>query len=376
MPFIRSVAEIVEQKGEQDVLADVLRAVRLSAAIFYDNEARSPWVTATPTMDEIAHALMPEHELVIPFHMITMGSCWAELWDDPASAIQLNEGDVVILARGDHHFLASSPGMRAETNPSGYARPPLMPKHGSVNEAAGGPPTCRFVCAFVGCDARPFNPLFDALPRMFRARTSQATQAFLATLVRAALDESEQRLAGNQTMLARLAELIFLEVIREHMDELSQESRSWLSGLRDRHVGAALRLIHGRPAEAWTLESVSPARLASRGRVSPYALPNMSASRPCNISRVGGCSLRPAYWTRRVPASPRLLPRLDMNPRRHSAPRSRNGSALHPARGGMRAQSARQMCGRCSSWPELTMSQRPRSEPEPDDSKGARWLVL
>jgi AraC-like DNA-binding protein len=264
MPFIRSVAEIVEQKGEQDVLADVLRAVRLSAAIFYDNEARSPWVTATPTMGEIAHALMPEHELVIPFHMITMGSCWAELWDDPASAIQLNEGDVVILARGDHHFLASSPGMRAEANPSGYARPPLMPKHGSVNEAAGGPPTCRFVCAFVGCDARPFNPLFDALPRMFRARTSQATQAFLATLVRAALDESEQRLAGNQTMLARLAELIFLEVIREHVDDLSQESRSWLSGLRDRHVGAALRLIHGRPAEAWTLESLARAIGISR----------------------------------------------------------------------------------------------------------------
>ena len=257
MPFIRSVAEIVERKGEDDVLADVLRAVRLSAAIFYDNEARDPWVTATPTMQEIARALMPEHELVIPFHMVTMGSLWAELWDDPESAMQLTQGDVVILAKGDHHFLSSSPRMRAETNPSGYARPAWMPKHGSVNEAAGGPPTCRFVCAFVGCDARPFNPLFDALPRMFRARTSEGTQRFLATLVRAALDESEQRSAGNQTMLARLAELIFLEVIREHMGELSEESRSWLSGLRDRQVGAALRLIHGRPAETWTLERLA-----------------------------------------------------------------------------------------------------------------------
>jgi AraC-like DNA-binding protein len=257
MPEIRSVAEIVERKAEQDILADVLRAVRLSAAIFHDNEARDPWVTATPTMQEIARALMPEHELVIPFHMVTEGSCWVELWDDPAATIHLTKGDVVILAKGDHHFLASAPGMRAETDPSGYARPAWMPKQGSVNEAAGGSPTCRFVCAFVGCDARPFNPLFDALPRMFRARTSQATQELLATLVRTALNESEQRAAGSQTMLARVAELIFLEVIREHIRELSQDSQSWLSGLKDRHVGAALRLIHGRPTEPWTLEGLA-----------------------------------------------------------------------------------------------------------------------
>jgi AraC-like DNA-binding protein len=257
MPFIRSVAEIVERKGEQDVVADVLRAVRLSAAVFYDNEARDPWVTATPTMQEIAHALMPEHELVIPFHMVTSGSLWAELWDDPSSAIQLTEGDVVILAKGDHHFLASSPGMRAETDPAGYARPTWMPKQGSVNEAAGGPPTCRFVCAFVGCDARPFNPLFDALPRMFHARTSNATQKLLATLIRTAVEESEQRSVGSQTKLARVAELIFLEVIREYIGELSQDSRNWLSGLRDRQIGAALRLIHGRPTDPWSLEGLA-----------------------------------------------------------------------------------------------------------------------
>lgn len=35
---------------------------------------------------------------------------------------------------------------------------------------------------------------------------------------------------------------------------MPEESRGWLAGLRDRHVGAALRLILGRPTEPWTLE--------------------------------------------------------------------------------------------------------------------------
>jgi AraC-like DNA-binding protein len=33
--------------------------------------------------------------------------------------------------------------------------------------------------------------------------------------------------------------------------------RGWLSGLRDRHVGQALQLIHGRPAEDWALDSLA-----------------------------------------------------------------------------------------------------------------------
>ena len=58
-------------------------------------------------------------------------------------------------------------------------------------------------------------------------------------------------------MLARLSELLFVEVLRGYVDTLADDSRGWLSGLRDRHVGAALRLIHGRPTEAWTLEKLA-----------------------------------------------------------------------------------------------------------------------
>ena len=43
-----------------DVLSDVLRAVRLTGAIYFDVDAGSPWVGESPGTAEIAAAVMPE----------------------------------------------------------------------------------------------------------------------------------------------------------------------------------------------------------------------------------------------------------------------------------------------------------------------------
>ena len=65
-------------------------------------------------------------------------------------------------------------------------------------------------------------------------------------------------------MLAKLAELMFVEVIRNHIDSLPEDARGWFAGLRDPQIGAALRLIHGRPTEPWTLDSLARAIGLSR----------------------------------------------------------------------------------------------------------------
>ena len=45
-----------------DVLSDVLRAVRLTGAIFFDVEQRAPWVAETPAATVIASNVMPDAE--------------------------------------------------------------------------------------------------------------------------------------------------------------------------------------------------------------------------------------------------------------------------------------------------------------------------
>lgn len=248
-----------------EILSDVLRSVRLSGALFFDVEAKGTWVAETPAMPTIARLVMPDAEHVIGFHAILSGSCWAELRDGSTPAVQLNAGDVIILPGGIQHSLSSAPGMRAEPDLSLYYRPTDRPLPSilqtGAGEAGGG---VRFVCGYLGCDAKPFNPLLDALPNLIHARGQAGGPGWAGQLIRMAVGESQARRDGSEIVLARLSELLFVEVLRGYVDTLADDSRGWLSGLRDRHVGAALRLIHGRPTEAWTLEGLARAVGLSR----------------------------------------------------------------------------------------------------------------
>jgi AraC-like DNA-binding protein len=241
-----------------DVLSDVLRAVRLTGAIFFDVEARSPWVAQTPAAWKFGRAVMPEAEHVIVFHVLTRGSCWAELFDGSAPPIKLEAGHIIVLPKGDEHVFGSVLGQRAEPDLSRYRRPigGRLPFPICLNEG-GGPETCHFICGYFGCDTRPFNPLLDALPRMVRSSVSIEMQTWLSALVRVAINESESGSAGGETMLARLAELMFVEFIRKYIEGLPDDSRGWLSGLRDAQVGAALRQMHARPAQSWTIDTLA-----------------------------------------------------------------------------------------------------------------------
>jgi AraC-like DNA-binding protein len=247
----------VARKWGVEILSDVLRAVRLSGAIFFDVEATSPWIAETPPMAEIASLVMPEAEHVIGFHAVLSGSCWAELGNRSASALHLSAGDVIILPAGIRHSLCSAPGMQAEPDIAAYYRPTDRTLPFVLQKGGGGAGGARFVCGYLGCDAKPFNPLLDALPEVIHARGQADGPGWAAQLIRMALGESQARRAGSEIVLARLSELLFVEVLRRHLETLPEDSRDWLSGLRNRHVGAALRLIHGRPAEAWTLEGLA-----------------------------------------------------------------------------------------------------------------------
>ena len=240
-----------------DILSDVLRAVRLSGAIFFDNYVKAPFVGGSPHTATIAQRVMPDAGHVIQFHALLSGSCWAVLTENPEASTHLDAGDIVIFPMGDGNIMSSAPGMHAEPNLGMYVRPadrrlPFIFHHQGV-----GKEDCHFVCGYLGCDARPFNPLLEALPRLFHAQMSAASRSWLVNLLQVAAEESELGGAGSETMLAKLAEVMFVEVIRRHIARLPEDARGWLSALRDRPIGQAMRLIHGQPARQWTLETLA-----------------------------------------------------------------------------------------------------------------------
>ena len=247
-----------------DTLSDLLRAVRLRGAVFYYIEGAPPWVAEAPHAREIIPAIMPGAEHMIEFHGIVRGSCWAAIAGE--SSIRLEAGDVVLFPQGDPHVMSSAPGMRApsvDTNLFFSPRPPQLPYALSMTEArataapldGGDRDRATVVCGFLGLDARPFNPLLAALPRVLRIPGSTlGADSWVTTFLRVVVAESNSRRPGGEAVLERMSEMLFVEVLRRHIDSLPPEQTGWLAGMRDPAVGRALSLIHDKPAEAWTLE--------------------------------------------------------------------------------------------------------------------------
>lgn len=242
-----------------DVLSDVLLSVRLTGAVFFAVDAHPPFVTESPTVSAIGDQVVAGAEHVIAFHVVTEGTCWAETVDHTEAPVSLGAGDMVAFPGGDANVMASAPGMRGHPDPGLYVRPPdrTLPFTVRMNRDSTTDHT-RFVCGFLGCDSRPFNPLLDALPRIVHSPVSEESRQWVASLLDAAVQTSgDEHGAGREAMLAKLAELMFVEALRSHLARLGDDERGWLAGVRDPQVGAALKLMHGQPAQPWTLERLA-----------------------------------------------------------------------------------------------------------------------
>ena len=239
-----------------DVLSDVLREMRLTGAVYFDVHAGAPWIATTPGSASICASVMPEFEHVVAFHIIMDGRACAQLIDNPQSALWLEAGDAVIVPRGHSHSLSSEQGNRAEPDFSMYRRPALDTLPFVFNQFGGQGEKSRVICAFLGCNVRPYNPVLEALPPLLHVRRSSAAGSLTFDLMRVALEESRQPRAGGETILAKVSELMFLNAVRQYIDSLPAESTGWLAALRDRHVSAALRAMHAKPAEPWTLDTL------------------------------------------------------------------------------------------------------------------------
>jgi AraC-like DNA-binding protein len=251
-----------------DALSDVLRAVRLKGAIFFDVHASDPWAAETPAGKQIVGRMFPAAEHLIAYHAITRGTCWACVGNEPPLLLQA--GDIVVIPHGDAHVLSSAPGLRGTQDVERYRAPHELELPVSISMGNATSQSAGFVCGFLGCDARPYNPLLSSLPRVFKV-TDQAGGA-LNAYVQIALAESKRPRIGSESVLGRLSELMFVDVIRRYLETLPPDRLDWLAGLRDPHIGRALTEMHRDPARDWTLEALAHRVAMSRSAFAEHFL--------------------------------------------------------------------------------------------------------
>jgi AraC-like DNA-binding protein len=230
-----------------EVLSSVLAAMKLSGSVFLEAEFSAPWCVATQLHPDDCAPYFPEPAHLIFYHYVISGSLYCRVGDQ--EPVELREGQIFLIPRNERHLLGSDLGIEA-VNARDVALPPCDDPLMRIVWGGGGERT-RLFCGFLGT-LTPINAFLLSLPSLLVVDTkSSSAGEWMASSIRYASGQASPDIIG------RLAELLFLEAVKNYIDRLPSDHCGWLAGLRDPHVSKALTLIHSRCAEAWTTEALA-----------------------------------------------------------------------------------------------------------------------
>lgn len=249
----------------RDPLSDLLRSIRIRGAVFYYVSCKGRWSAEAPPAHEIAEAVLPGCEHVMEYHLVAKGSGWAAISGQQPE--KLEAGDIVLFPQGDSHVISSAPGVKPIRQTAdwvfsrcGDSKPiPISYHHGVVQPDSRLPveeADMIVVCGFLGCDMRPFNPLAASLPRMLHL-SSERLGNWVSHVIDQAVAESNDPRPGGDAVLERLGDMIFIDAIRRHLEDLPEDATGWLAALRDPFVGKTLELMHASPDRSWTVAALA-----------------------------------------------------------------------------------------------------------------------
>lgn len=243
-----------------DALADVLRVVRLTGSVFLDAKFTAPWSLVTNVQPERMKLFLAPATQIIGFHYIVSGRLIAHVLGGPPT--ELKAGELILLPRNDLHVLGSDRGLTP-----GRANDIVMTASGAaiwkLNYGGGGDET-NIVCGFLGSDST-LNPVITALPPLMTLNIAETPGgAWIAESFTFAAQHLASGAAGGASIIAKLAELMFVEAVRRYVELQPAAETGWLSGLRDPAVSQALALMHTRPQRDWSVEELAEAVNLSR----------------------------------------------------------------------------------------------------------------
>lgn len=245
-----------------DTLSEVLSTIRLDGAVYIDAEFSAPWCVEAGYGLPCEASQLAGADHIIFFHCLIEGACRVRL-SDGSETLTLASGDLVVFPHDHRHVLGTDLGLRAVASddiaPETPASELIRLRHG------GGGAVTRFVCGYLACNRRATASLLAALPQMLKVSLGGDPAAgWLLDLLRLGVQQSQVEEAGVRSIRVKLAELLMVEALRRHAASLPDSATGWLAGLRDPLVGRVLSLMHRRPADPWTVDSLARAVASSR----------------------------------------------------------------------------------------------------------------
>ena len=228
-----------------DILTAVLDRVRLKGTVLFHYELGRPWSVSLPKFPDAV------------FHYLSRGSACLALED--GRTLRMSAGDFVLVSRGEPHLLSCGGG----------AKPfPLLdldrrPAHlGPVRHGGGEGPISTMICGLFSLSHPSRIGVLEALPPLLQLRPSN--DGWLELLLQRMVVESAVPHPGQQAVLSRMTEMLFVEALRSWIKTLDPGEGGWLGAMSDPYIGKALQLIHEQSQRPWALAELG--RSAGLGR--------------------------------------------------------------------------------------------------------------
>jgi AraC-like DNA-binding protein len=246
-----------------DPISDIFRTMHVTAFGLHRLEATAPWGVKQENQTEEkatppAKKKMPPTDLA-HFAMLSRGNCWLSV-EGIAEPMPLTGGDCFLVAKGTSIVLRDSP----RTRPGSTFREIGARANGNVALYGGGGAPTTIVCGSLSFDRASLKPITQLLPSFILMKADEARTLALHNTVQALASEMAEQAPGSEVVATRLAEVLFIQVLRAHIASGPALNKGWLRAIFDPQIGAALSGIHDRVKTHWTVESLAEAAGMSR----------------------------------------------------------------------------------------------------------------
>lgn len=231
-----------------DTLSLILNDIRLHGAVFREARLSAPWALRLHTPG------------LTSFHIVTRGG--ACLLREGSEPLRLQAGDIVLLPGGIEHSVQDDPATRVTPLD-------LMPELDRLQREplhlGGNGPGCALLSGHFRFDIDLARPLITALPPLIHLRSIAGTPApWLRIGLQFVAQETAQERPGQQVIINRIADILLVEALRDHVNSLPEGAGNWLLALRDASLSSALAAMHQRPERNWTVPELAETAHLSR----------------------------------------------------------------------------------------------------------------
>ena len=136
-----------------------------------------------------------------------------------------------------------------------------------IHYGGGGVPT-TVISGWFSFGQMSVKRLKRLLPELILVKADQAQTLALHATLQLLASEMAEPAPGSEVMVNRLADILFIQCVRAHIASSSGNCKiGWLRAIVDPKMGAALKAMHERVDNPWTVETLAAAAGMSRSAV-------------------------------------------------------------------------------------------------------------